>query len=153
LELPAHGILWMQLERNVATTRHQKMDITIGRWMELFRRHGPSEKSRDIAVPRDNNFDVAWMSRLAAHALHRFRYPSRTAMRQRIREPNDASRPAEPSLAAHGWDSRRRQKRQWSWPDRRRSACKLSSSVFCVSLKFNSRLETGGPSKTTCVLR
>ena len=75
-ELSQRGVACMLIERNPATTRHPKMDITNARSMELFRRLGVSEALRRIAVPEENCFDVAWVTTLTDHELHRFRYPS-----------------------------------------------------------------------------
>ena len=95
LELARRGVACMLAERNHATTRHPKMDITNGRSMELLRRLGIADALRAVAVPEDNNFDVSWITSLSGHELHRFRYPSVTAWRRLIRETNDGTLPAE----------------------------------------------------------
>ena len=50
-ELAQRGIACMLVERNAATTRHPKMDITNGRSMELFRRLGLADRLRAVARP------------------------------------------------------------------------------------------------------
>jgi 2-polyprenyl-6-methoxyphenol hydroxylase-like FAD-dependent oxidoreductase len=89
------GTRCLLVERNPTTTRHPKMDITNGRSMELFARFGLAEALRTVAVPVENNFDVAWVTRMTGHELHRFRYPSVTQWRERIRAVNDGTMPRE----------------------------------------------------------
>ena len=97
-ELAARGISCMLAERNHATTVHPKMDITNARSMELFRRLGLTAALRAVAVPESSNFDVAWVTTMTGHELHRFRYPSVTKARQHIRAHNDGTQPAEPPM-------------------------------------------------------
>ena len=66
--------------------------------MELFRRVGLVPALRTAAVPESHPFDVSWVTSMAGHELHRFRYPSVDAMRKRIRETNDGSQPLEPPM-------------------------------------------------------
>jgi 2-polyprenyl-6-methoxyphenol hydroxylase-like FAD-dependent oxidoreductase len=98
LSLARYGVKCVLLERNVATTRHPKMDLTNGRSMELYKRLGLVEKLRDAGVPRDNSFDVTWMTSLAGDELHRFRYPSANEARLLIKAKNDGSQASEPGL-------------------------------------------------------
>jgi 2-polyprenyl-6-methoxyphenol hydroxylase-like FAD-dependent oxidoreductase len=98
LELARRGVACTLVERNAGTTRHPKMDITNGRSMELFRRLGVADALRAVAVPAENNFDVAWITRLTGHELHRFCYPSVEGWRRRIRETADGTLPAEPPM-------------------------------------------------------
>ena len=78
LELARFGVRSVLVERNPTTTAHPKMDLTNGRSMELYSRLGLAEKLRDVGVPRDNCFDISWVTSLAGHELHRFAYPSAT---------------------------------------------------------------------------
>jgi 2-polyprenyl-6-methoxyphenol hydroxylase-like FAD-dependent oxidoreductase len=89
------GVRCMLVERNPTTTRHPKMDITNSRSMELFARFGLAEALRAVAVPTANSFDVAWITRLTGHELHRFRYPSVDAWRAQARATNDGTMPRE----------------------------------------------------------
>jgi 2-polyprenyl-6-methoxyphenol hydroxylase-like FAD-dependent oxidoreductase len=98
LELQSRGIRTLLVERNPATTRHPKMDVTNGRSMEHFRRLGVADRIRDAAVPRENPMDVAWVSRLSEWELARFRYPNVNVWRERIRARNDGSQPLEPNM-------------------------------------------------------
>jgi 2-polyprenyl-6-methoxyphenol hydroxylase-like FAD-dependent oxidoreductase len=95
LALARFGVRCLLAERNPTTTRHPKMDITNARSMEIFRRLGVADALREAAVPADHPFDVAWITTLAGHELHRFRYDSVTQWRQRIRSTNDGSLPRE----------------------------------------------------------
>jgi 2-polyprenyl-6-methoxyphenol hydroxylase-like FAD-dependent oxidoreductase len=94
-ELSRRGIACMLVERNATTTRYPKMDITNARSMELFRRLALVDALRSVAVPEDNNFDVAWVTSLTSHELHRFSYPSVNEWRSLIRKNNDGSMPGE----------------------------------------------------------
>jgi 2-polyprenyl-6-methoxyphenol hydroxylase-like FAD-dependent oxidoreductase len=96
--LASFGVRCLLVERQASTTRHPKMDITNGRSMELFRRLGLAGKLRAVAVPEENNFDVAWITTLTDRELHRFRYPSVVAKRAEIRAKNDGSQPREPAM-------------------------------------------------------
>ena len=71
-ELSRCGIGCMLVERNASTTRYPKMDITNARSMELFRRLGLVDALRAVAVPQDNNFDVAWVTSLTGRFLPSF---------------------------------------------------------------------------------
>ncbi len=97
-ELQARGIRTLLVERNPSTTRHPKMDVTNGRSMELFRRLGIAERIRDVAVPRGNPMDVAWVTRLNEWELARFPYPDVESWREDIRSCNDGSQPLEPYM-------------------------------------------------------
>ncbi|MFD2136770.1 FAD-dependent monooxygenase [Novosphingobium resinovorum] len=78
LNLARYGIRSLLLERNPATTRHPKMDLTNGRSMELFHRLGLDEALRDAGVPRANGFDILWITSMVGHDLYRFPYPPPT---------------------------------------------------------------------------
>ena len=88
----------MVVERNASTTRHPKMDIINGRSMEIFRTLGLTDRLRAVAVPEDHPLDVAWVTTMTGHELHRFRYPSVAEWRARIRAVNDGSQPLEPPM-------------------------------------------------------
>jgi 2-polyprenyl-6-methoxyphenol hydroxylase-like FAD-dependent oxidoreductase len=98
LNLARYGVRSLLVERNPTTTRHPKMDLTNGRSMELFRRLGLTEKLRDAGVPRENPFDISWVTSMAGHELHRFKYPSSAQAAQLIREHNDGSQASEAAL-------------------------------------------------------
>src|SRR5579859_4876385 len=91
LNLARYGVRSLLVERNPTTTRHPKMDLTNGRSMELYKRLGLTERLRDAGVPRGNPFDIAWVTSMAGHELHRFKYPSADAAREIIRARNDGS--------------------------------------------------------------
>jgi 2-polyprenyl-6-methoxyphenol hydroxylase-like FAD-dependent oxidoreductase len=98
LNLARYGVPTILVERNAETTRHPKMDLTNGRSMELFRRLGLTEKLRDAGVPRENAFDISWVTTLAGQELHRFRYPSAQEWTAMIAAQNDGSHPREAGL-------------------------------------------------------
>ena len=98
LSLARLGVRSMLVERNPETTKYPKMDITNVRSMELFRRLGLAQSLRMVAVPEAHCFDVAWVTTMAGHELHRFRYPSVIEKRAEIAHHNDGSQPLEPAM-------------------------------------------------------
>src|SRR3546814_4097161 len=98
LNLARYGVRSLLVERNPATTRHPKMDLTNARSMELFKRLGLAEKLRDAGVPRENAFDISWVTSLVGHELYRFHYPSANEKRETIRRATDAHHASEPPL-------------------------------------------------------
>src|SRR5262245_14502087 len=98
LDLASRGIRSILVERSLTPTVHPKMDLTNGRSMELFRRLGLVDDLRQMAVPEDHCFDVAWITSLAGYELHRFRYPSVTEARRLFRERNNGADPREPAM-------------------------------------------------------
>lgn len=98
LNLARYGIRSLVCERNEQTTRHPKMDLTNGRSMELYRRLGLTEKLRDAGVPRENDFDISWVTNLAGHELHRFHYPSANDAAAIIARENDGHHAREAGL-------------------------------------------------------
>ncbi|VWX50024.1 FAD-dependent monooxygenase [Novosphingobium sp. 9U] len=98
LNLARYGVRSMLVERNPTTTRHPKMDLTNGRSMELFHRLGLDEKLRDAGVPRENAFDILWVTSMVGHDLHRFPYPSANEKTDIIRSCNDGSQGAQAPL-------------------------------------------------------
>ena len=97
LALARLGVQSMLVERN-PDLQHLKMDITNVRSMELFRRLGLAQSLRMVAVPEAHRFDVAWVTTMAGHELHPFRYPSVIEKRVEIVHHNDGSQPLEPAM-------------------------------------------------------
>jgi len=95
LSLAQYGVRSVLVERNPATTRHPKMDLTNGRCMELYRKLGLIEALRAVGVPLDNPFDIAWITSLNGHELYRFRYPSARQAAATIRAENDGHHASE----------------------------------------------------------
>ena len=98
LNLARYGIRSIVCERNEQTTQHPKMDLTNGRSMELYRRLGLTEKLRDAGVPRENAFDISWVTNLVGQELHRFRYPSANDATAIIAQENDGHHAREAGL-------------------------------------------------------
>jgi 2-polyprenyl-6-methoxyphenol hydroxylase-like FAD-dependent oxidoreductase len=98
LNLARYGVRSLLVERNPETTRHPKMDLTNGRSMELFHRLGIAEALRDAGVPRENAFDILWITNMVGHDLHRFAYPSATEKTRIIRAENDGRHGAQAPL-------------------------------------------------------
>src|SRR3546814_20438735 len=74
------------------------MSLANARSMELFKRRGLAEKLRDAGVPRENAFDISWVTSLVGHELYRFHYPSANEKREIIRRENDGHHASEPPL-------------------------------------------------------
>lgn len=98
LNLARYGVRSILVERNPTTTRHPKMDLTNGRSMELFNRLGLVDKLRDAGVPRENNFDILWVTNMVGHDLCRFQYPSAAEKTRTIARENDGSHGAQAPL-------------------------------------------------------
>lgn len=98
LNLARYNVPSILVERNPETTRHPKMDLTNGRSMELFHRLGVTEQLRDAGVPRENDFDILWVTNMVGHDLHRFHYPSANEKARIAREKNDGSYGAQAPL-------------------------------------------------------
>lgn len=98
LNLARYGVRSILIERNPTTTASPKMDLTNGRTMELFHRLGLSAALRAAGVPEENSFDIAWITSLSGHQLHRFHYPSAKEMREKSRANNDGSHTREPPM-------------------------------------------------------
>ena len=98
LELARHGVPSRTFERAFTTTRHPKMDITNGRSMELFRRLGLADELRAAGVPDTHPLDVAWVTSMAGHELHRFKYAPPAELRARYQAINDGAQPLEPAM-------------------------------------------------------
>lgn len=98
LDLAKRDCRVLIVEKNATTTQHPKMDITNGRSMEIFHRLGIGPQLRAVAVPEDHPFDVAWVTTMAGHELHRFHYPSPSARRAEALRVNDGSYLREPPM-------------------------------------------------------
>jgi 2-polyprenyl-6-methoxyphenol hydroxylase-like FAD-dependent oxidoreductase len=98
LSLARHGVKSIIAERYETTTDHPKMDLTNGRSMELFRSLGIADELRAAGVPEENCFDISWVTKLAGHELHRFRYPSAAEAARQRREVNDGTLTVEAPL-------------------------------------------------------
>ncbi|WP_061001128.1 FAD-dependent monooxygenase [Mycolicibacterium mucogenicum] len=98
LTLARQGVPALLVERNPSTTTHPKMDITNGRSMELYRQLGIADDLRKVAVPEDNPFDVAWVTKLSGWELARFPYPGVVARRDAIRACTDGTMTLEPPM-------------------------------------------------------
>jgi FAD-dependent monooxygenase len=96
LELSAHGVRSLLVERNPETTKFPKMDITNARSMELLRRLGIAEEIRAAGVAPEHSFDVIFASGLDGRELARWPLPSQAAMREEIAGAVDGSLPREP---------------------------------------------------------
>jgi 2-polyprenyl-6-methoxyphenol hydroxylase-like FAD-dependent oxidoreductase len=95
LELSAHGVRSVLVERQPSTTTFPKMDLTNTRSMELLARLDLSEEVRAAGVARHHGFDVIFCSSLAGHEVGRWDLPSVEEMEAKISLTNDGSAPKE----------------------------------------------------------
>ena len=98
LELARHGVPSRMFERAFMTTHHSKMDIINGSSMELFSRLGLAEKLRAAGMPDTHTLDVAWVTSMAGHELHRFKHAPPADSRARYHAINDGAQPLEPAM-------------------------------------------------------
>ena len=99
LSLARYGVKSLLVERNETTTKHPKMDLTNGRSMELLRPLNLTEQMRDAGVPRENPFDIVWLtSPFLGREIRRFPYPSANEARAIAARENDGASTREPAL-------------------------------------------------------
>ncbi|KAH7408960.1 FAD binding domain-containing protein [Cadophora sp. MPI-SDFR-AT-0126] len=98
LQLSRKNVKCMLLERNLDTTKWPKMDITNVRSMELLARLGIADKLREIGVPQNYSFDVLFSTGLGpgGEIVSKWDLPSPKEWRERIKNENDGSMPAQP---------------------------------------------------------
>lgn len=102
LELAAHGIPSILLERSLTPSRHPKMDYVNGRSMELLRRLDLSGDLRAGGVSPEHSFNFIWASSFNEPPITVWPYASVDEARQRIAETNDGSMPTEPYQRVQG---------------------------------------------------
>jgi 2-polyprenyl-6-methoxyphenol hydroxylase-like FAD-dependent oxidoreductase len=95
IELSAHGVPSVLVERQPATTTFPKMDLTNTRSMELLARLDLADAVREAGVPGHHDFDVVYCSSLAGHEVGRWDLPSVQDMQAQIDATNDGSVPKE----------------------------------------------------------
>ncbi|GAA3868849.1 FAD-dependent oxidoreductase [Saccharothrix violaceirubra] len=73
LDLAHRGVDFTVLEAGDGTVRHPKVSTVGPRSMELFRRWGVAGRIHRAGWPGDHPLDVAWVTRVGGHELHRLR--------------------------------------------------------------------------------
>ncbi|KAM5347515.1 hypothetical protein ACJ41O_010520 [Fusarium nematophilum] len=98
LQLARNGVRSIVVERNLATTKWPKMDITNCRSMELFKRLGIAQGLRDQGVKQHHSFNVLFSTGLSdgGELISKWDLPSPDEWRARIKAQNDGSMPREP---------------------------------------------------------
>ncbi len=71
LDLGHRGVDFLVLEAGDGTVTHPKVSTVGPRSMELFRRWGVADRIRRAGWPGDHPLDVAWVTRVGGHELHR----------------------------------------------------------------------------------
>ena len=77
LHLEMYGIASTLIETEPATRWHPKGNTNNARTMELFRRLGIADQVRELGIPADHPFDIAFFTRLNAFEVARGKTPSR----------------------------------------------------------------------------
>jgi 2-polyprenyl-6-methoxyphenol hydroxylase-like FAD-dependent oxidoreductase len=77
LHLDMYGIDCTLVESEPATRGHPKGNTNNARTMELFRKLGVADGVRDLGVPADHPFDIAFFTRFNGFEIARGRTPSR----------------------------------------------------------------------------
>lgn len=94
--LSHHGVRSVLFERNQATTKWPKMDLTNARSMEMFRRLGLSEGIRRRGVASHIDQPVLISSGLSTEVpIARWDLPSVDRFREQIQQNNDGTQPLE----------------------------------------------------------
>ncbi|KIW05997.1 uncharacterized protein PV09_03180 [Verruconis gallopava] len=94
--LSHYGIRSLLFERNEATTRWPKMDLTNARSMEIFRRLGLAEALRQLGVAPHISSNVLISTGLNAdEPITKWLLPSVDEFRTRIKTQNDGTQPCE----------------------------------------------------------
>ncbi|MGW6445905.1 cytochrome P450 [Lentzea sp. NPDC055074] len=73
IDLTYRGISCLVAEAGDGTVRHPKVSTIGPRSMELFRRWGLADAIRDAGWPSDHPLDIAWVTKIGGHELHRYR--------------------------------------------------------------------------------
>ncbi|MEV6718294.1 FAD-dependent monooxygenase [Lentzea sp. NPDC051208] len=73
IDLAYRGIGCLVAEAGDGTVRHPKVSTIGPRSMELFRRWGLAVAIRDAGWPPDHPLDIAWVTKIGGHELHRYR--------------------------------------------------------------------------------
>ncbi|MGW1198789.1 FAD-dependent monooxygenase [Streptomyces sp. NPDC002536] len=71
LDLRYRGIRFLILDASDGTVVHPKVGTVGPRSMELFRRWGVAGRIRDAGWPGDHPLDVAWVTAVGGHEIHR----------------------------------------------------------------------------------
>ncbi|MDH2387867.1 FAD-dependent monooxygenase [Streptomyces sp. HNM0663] len=73
LDLAYRGIDCMVVDAGDGHVRHPKVSTIGPRSMELFRRWGVADAVRNAGWPADHPLDIAWVTRVGGHEIHRYR--------------------------------------------------------------------------------
>ncbi|MFF5563818.1 FAD-dependent monooxygenase [Streptomyces sp. NPDC012623] len=73
LDLTYRGIDCVVADAGDGQVRHPKVSTIGPRSMELLRRWGVADAVRDAGWPADHPLDIAWVTRVGGHEIHRYR--------------------------------------------------------------------------------
>lgn len=72
LDLARRGIRHMVIDAGDGVVRHPKVSTVGPRSMEHFRRWGVAQRIRTAGWPDDHPLDIAWVTQVGGHEIHRF---------------------------------------------------------------------------------
>jgi 2-polyprenyl-6-methoxyphenol hydroxylase-like FAD-dependent oxidoreductase len=72
LELAYRGVAHLIIDASDGVIAHPKVSTVGPRTMEHFRRWGVADRVRAAGLPLDHPLDVAWVTRVGEHEIHRF---------------------------------------------------------------------------------
>lgn len=97
-ELGVRDIPVTVIERKLAITRHPRANTHSARSMEIYRRHGLSDRLRRTGLPDDRPTDVGYFTSLFGYELSRVSLPSPASARAETHEPGTAWPTPEPQF-------------------------------------------------------
>ncbi|MEU4209529.1 FAD-dependent monooxygenase [Streptomyces sp. NPDC026206] len=74
LDLKYRGVACIEVEASDGTIGHPKVGTVGPRSMELFRRWGVADRIRAAGWPGDHPLDIAWVTAVGGHEIHRLRF-------------------------------------------------------------------------------
>ncbi|WP_326594735.1 FAD-dependent monooxygenase [Streptomyces sp. NBC_01803] len=74
LDLAYRGVDFLLLEATDGRVDHPRVSSVGARSMEIFRRWGAAERIRTAPWPADHSLDIAWVTAVGGHEIHRQRF-------------------------------------------------------------------------------
>ncbi|MFF9504757.1 FAD-dependent monooxygenase [Streptomyces sp. NPDC014656] len=87
LDLAWRGVRFVLVEAGDGRVTHPKVSTVGPRAMELFRRWGVADAIRGAGWPPDHTLDVAWVTAVGGHELHRLRFGTTAGRRPPAHTP------------------------------------------------------------------
>jgi 2-polyprenyl-6-methoxyphenol hydroxylase-like FAD-dependent oxidoreductase len=101
LHLDLHGVDCVLVETEPTTRGHPKGNTNNARTMELFRKLGIADGVRELGIPADHPFDIAFFTRFSTFEIARGRTPSRAERLEMRRRAPPTDQVCEPPHRAN----------------------------------------------------